>query len=136
MLNRIENVRNVKQLTPSISSGTCRNLLKGAFFEGTEPDKIVAVMAYDVDMRIFVQQGCFTIHASNTALNERPKNDKYLFPLVIPAERAKDIANELFVAGFRKGDIYPDLDNLSKELSEINNFTETRFEEARRDPRD
>jgi hypothetical protein len=121
-LNQIENMEEVGPLTPSINSETCLPVLKGAFFEPEEPDKepnkVLAVMAHDVDLRIFIQQGCFTIHSSRLPLNKRNDHGDFLFPILIPDKYARSIADQLFVAGLRKGDIYPDLANLAAELVE------------------
>ena len=75
-------------------------------------------MADDVDMRIFIQQGCFTIHSSRTPLNLREDHAKFLHPMLIPADCAYSMARQVFAAGMRKGDIYPDLTNLSAEIVE------------------
>jgi hypothetical protein len=116
-MNKLEDVQGVRKLTPSINSGTCESLLKGAFYDGIkEPNKILAVMAHDIDMRIFVQQGCFTLRSSQKALNKKEGSKAYLIPLLINAQNAGRIADEVFVGGFRKGDIYPDLDNLATEI--------------------
>jgi hypothetical protein len=42
-----------------------------------------------------------------------------LSQLVIPAANVKAMAFEIDVCGFRKGDIFPDLQNLASELSGI-----------------
>jgi hypothetical protein len=119
-LNEIENIKGVKNLTPSIISGTCYDLLIGAFQAKREPKKVLAVMAHDFDMRIFVQQGCFTIHSSRIALNKRVGHKRFLFPLIIEAENAGNMADQVFAAGLRKGDIYPDLGNLATEIVDTN----------------
>ena len=116
-LNEIQNIKDVRNLTPSISSKTCLKFIEGAFYPvRKEPKKVIAVMAHDIDMRIFVQQGCFTIHSSPTPLDERKDRRKFLSRLTIPAQCARDIARQLRAAGLRRGDIYPDLANLSVEL--------------------
>jgi hypothetical protein len=89
-LNDRENIEKVGNLTPSINSETCSSLLRGAFYDAEiEPNKVLAVMAHDVDMRIFVQQGCFTIHSSRLPLNKRDKHSEYVIPLLIPAKKCK-----------------------------------------------
>lgn len=118
-LNEIEDFNEVGRLTPSINSKMCDPLIIPAFRDDViEPEKILAVMAHDVDMRIFVQQGCFTIHSSRSALNTRRDQSEFLFPIEIPAGHARRIADQLFTLGLRRGDIYPDLGNLATELIE------------------
>jgi hypothetical protein len=116
-LNQIEDFNKVGGLTPSINSEMCDPMVLPAFrADVVEPDKVLAVMAHDVDMRIFVQQGCFTVHSSRVPLNLRPDHAQFLFPLVVPAKRVRDVASEIFTAGLRRGDIFPDLSNLALEL--------------------
>ena len=73
-------------------------------------------MAVEHDMRMFVQQGAFTIHSETDALNKRQGHSQYLAPLLIKAENVRRMADELYASGFRKGDIFPDLTNLADEL--------------------
>jgi hypothetical protein len=124
-LNKIEHMEGIGDLTPSINSETCLPVLRGAFFEVEEPDKVLAVMAHDVDLRIFIQQGCFTIHSCRLPLNRRKSHGEFLFPLLIPADYARNMADQLFVAGLRKGDIYPDLANMAAELVETHRMFRT-----------
>lgn len=77
---------------------------------------MLAVMASEHDLRMFVQQGCFTIHSDQTPFNLRKTADRYLSKIVVPASSVKELAHEIEVCGFRKGDIYPDLGNLASEL--------------------
>jgi hypothetical protein len=119
LLNQIEDFPDIGRLTPSINSSMCAPMIAGAFYgDAAEPDKVLAVMAHDVDMRIFVQQGCFTIHSSRVPLNFREDHEEFLWPLRIPAENITTMANQIFTAGFRRGDIYPDLSNVALELVE------------------
>ena len=48
-----------------------------------------------------------------------------MFPLLIPADYARNMADQLFVVGLRKGDIYPDLANLAAELVETHRMFRT-----------
>lgn len=122
-LNEVQNLDNIGNLTPSINSGSVRPLLEGAFYQvESEIEGIAAVMAHDVDLRIFVQQGCFTVHSRKVALNLIDGHGVFLRPLLIPAKYARQMAYSLFVAGMRKGDIYPDLDNLAAEIVETHQY--------------
>jgi FRG domain len=50
-------------LTFPIDSSTSAEMLEPAFKERNERGKVLAVMAVEHDMRMFVQQGAFTIHS-------------------------------------------------------------------------
>lgn len=108
------------RVTPAINSRQCKEWVKPAFLveEGDESfhEGPIAVMATELDLRMFVQQGCFTVHKPDT----RPLNSGQVVGLqgrlVIPAGRVQEFARQLHGLGFRGGDLFPDLENLAKEL--------------------
>ena len=105
------------KVTPAIDAHMCKDMIAPAFSDNyTENGKAMAVMATETDLRMFVQQGCFTIHSSTSPLNKHERHSEFLRRLVIPAGAASDIARELEVCGFRQGDIFPDLGHLAAEL--------------------
>jgi hypothetical protein len=106
------------KFTPSIDAHMCEEMLAPAFTDrAKENDKVVAVMAAETDIRMFVQQGCFTIHSDQTPLEKREHNEGYLSGITIPAKYVRHMTREIDICGFRKGDIYPDLANLATELT-------------------
>jgi hypothetical protein len=105
-------------ITPPIQADMCRGMLKPAFTsESTENLKVCAVMAAEHDIRMFVQQGCFTIHSSRYQLNAKQGSNRYLTKLIIPAKSVRRFALEIDVCGLRKGDIFPDLGELAAEMT-------------------
>src|SRR6266511_1739537 len=104
-------------ITPSIDAHMCEALLQPAFSDSApEPHAVMAVMASETDLRMFVQQGCFTIHSDKTALNKLAGNANFLWRIVIEAPDVPTIAHQLRICGLRQGDLFPDLGNLAKEL--------------------
>jgi len=104
-------------VTPSIDAHMCKEMLLPAFTDNSDENgKILAAMASETDMRMFVQQGCFTVHSSPEALNRKPGNSEFLHPVVIKERAAKEMALEISLCGFRQGDMFPDLGNLAAEL--------------------
>jgi hypothetical protein len=104
-------------VTPSVHSTDCRRILAPAFtHKAEEPGIIKAVMASETDLRIFVQQGCFTIHSNRTPIDLLPNRAEFLQVLTIPSTRLKSFRRELHACGFRQGDIFPDLGHLASEL--------------------
>ncbi len=123
LLNISEGFENV---TPSIDAHSCKPLLTPAFTDkDPEVKKVMAVMASERDLRMFVQQGCFTIHSKRRPLEKRKNSTKYLTRILIPAKSVRNMAFEIDVSGFRKGDIFPDLDHLAEELVGIYPPTKT-----------
>jgi hypothetical protein len=108
------------EVTPPIDANMCRDMLTPAFtHRDKENNKVMAVMAAERELRMFVQQGCFTIHSYRKPLNTRKGHEEYLLELRIPAEVVRDLAFSIDVCGFRQGDIFPDLEHLSAELKGI-----------------
>jgi hypothetical protein len=104
-------------LTPSIDAHMCEGMLWPAFTDdAAENDRTLAAMASETDLRMFVQQGCFTIHSSQTALNKRQGHSEFLRAVILDAGHLGRIAQEIHACGDRQGDIYRDLGNLAEEL--------------------
>lgn len=113
-LNRKELAEDV---TPSIEAHICEDFIGPAFSHRYEETQgVLAAMAAEHDLRMFVQQGCFTIHSDPTPLDVRPGHEEYLSKLIIPKDSVREMAHQIDICGFRKGDIFPDLQNLSDEL--------------------
>ncbi len=106
-----------QDVTPAIEAEMVQPLINPAFLHASqETRQVLAVMASEHDLRMFTQQGCFTVHSDRTPLEQRENSSTYLEKLVIPESAIMSFAKEIEICGFRKGDIYPDLDNLALEL--------------------
>ncbi len=115
--HRLNKAELEEKITPSIDAEMCREHLKPAFtHRSKETNKLIAVMAAESDFRMFVQQGCFTIHSYRGHIDERPDASDYLSSITIPSQCVENIATQLNVCGFRRGDLFPDLQNLADEL--------------------
>ena len=77
---------------------------------------VAAAMAVETDRRMLVQQGAFTLHSSTIPLNKSKGKDVWLPQFVVPAKSLASLARELMLLGLRRGDLFPDLDNLAREL--------------------
>jgi hypothetical protein len=109
-------------VTPAINSSGVRPVIQSAFLDvpagslSRPIPAIVAVMASEIDMRMFVQQGCFTAHSSGTSVDSLESSPEFLEQLVVPAERIVEFAAEIDACGITQGDIFPDLEHLAAEL--------------------
>jgi hypothetical protein len=96
------------------------NILNGLIIaarKGKErSDKVVAAMAVETDLRMQMQQGCFTVHGSDIPLNHMDGCADWLRKYVISVRSLPSMARELEILGFRLGDLFPDLANLATEL--------------------
>lgn len=114
ILNKLEGFGDI---TPSIEAKMVAPVLNPAFLrDALEIEKVVAVMASEHDLRMFVQQGCFTLHSDKNELDLWPNAEKFLMKIEIPKESLLNFSEEIRICGFRQGDIYPDLDHLAAEL--------------------
>jgi len=109
-----------EDLTYPIDSNTSLKMLEPAFKGGEENNKVMAVMAVEHDLRMFVQQGAFTIHSERAPLNERNEGYEYrgipyLQPLLIEKEHVHRMALEVHACSIVRGDIFPDLQSLAEE---------------------
>ena len=87
-----------------------------AFGGQEKEDDIVATIMSDVDQRMFIQQGVFTLHTSRRPLEELQRSDACLRKGVIPAGAKERIEWELRICGVSRAKLFPDLGNLAVEL--------------------
>lgn len=99
-----------------LDSLSLRSLIRPAFKGHDRSEKIAAAWAVESDPRMQVQQGAFTIHSSKTPLNQMYEDKDWLCRMVIPGKYVPILAEEIYLLGFRRGDLFPDLDNLALEL--------------------
>jgi hypothetical protein len=86
-------------------------------FGGQEKEEdIIATIMSDVDQRMFIQQGVFTLHTSRRPLEELFQSDACLRKGVIPAGAKERIEWELRICGVSRAKLFPDLGNLAVEL--------------------
>jgi len=109
-----------KAITPSLDAKMCHEMVGAAFTDKyTENLKVLAVMAAETDMRMSIQQACFTIHSFDGPLDTHEIYKTFLASMRIPADAVCAMARAIDACGFRKGDIFPDLDHLADELKGI-----------------
>jgi hypothetical protein len=77
----------------------------------------VAIEPLEAHLRMLVQQSRFTVHGPNCAIDDISGRVDFLRKIIIPCERKAELRSVLELAGTRRSTVFPDLDNLSKELS-------------------
>jgi hypothetical protein len=100
---------------PAVSSRV-RTLSEAAFREVPCDSEPYAVLSQDLDVRVLVQSGAFTIHANPTPLDEHPRAAEFLARFDIPAACRVAFEEELAAMGARRSLLFPDLYNLAREL--------------------
>lgn len=95
-----------------------RGLLLSAFnFTFPSSDKAAAVLGSEIDLRMTVQQGSFTIHGNKAPLESHTESASFLVKFVIPEKAKTQFARELRLSAIRRSALFPDLGNLATELS-------------------
>ena len=100
-----------------LAGSEARPLLLAGLEKGSPVDKVLAVMGQDIDIRMTVQQGAFTLHGTGVPLNERPEATEYLAKFVIPRSEREKLKEELWFLGIRRSSLFPDLANLALDLA-------------------
>lgn len=99
-----------------LSANRLRPLLEPAKRGVDATDNIVAAMAVEADLRMQMQQGAFTVHASATPLNLLAESDGWLRRFAVPADSVSALRRELRLLGYRVDYLFPDLEALAQEL--------------------
>ena len=100
-----------------IAHQSVEHLLKPAFLGGKSPDQVIAVTGQQSDVRMTVQQAGFTIHGGDTPLESHAKADEFLRKFVIPKNAREAFWKELWILGVRRSQLFPDIENLARELA-------------------
>lgn len=74
------------------------------------------VPAPEVDLRILVQQGMFTIHNTHIPLNKQNNSDEFCLKFVVPSESKQQVLDELSSIGIDASSLFPDLQHLARHI--------------------
>lgn len=99
-----------------LSGPEARPMLVAGLDRGAPIDDVLAVVSEDVDLRMTVQQGAFTVHGNDAPLDRRAGADEYLAKFIIPASARQRLLEELWFLGVRRASLFPDLSNLALDL--------------------
>ncbi len=84
-----------------------------------EVDRIAATLVPEQDIRMLVQLGVHTVHGSDRVLETHEHRDRFLMKWVVPAAAKPRLRSDLGVLGIRTSTVFPDLEHLAKELTEL-----------------
>lgn len=108
-----------ESMIPLLSSSHISSLVEGAFNWHLKGDKVLAVQAPYIDLRMAMQLSHYTIHGHRESLEDHPEASSYLRKLVIPQDAMDEFNGDLTILGVRRSTIFPDLENLAAELEEL-----------------
>lgn len=85
-----------------------------------ESDRVVAVVATEVDPRMMVQRSCFTIHGGTASpVGELPNDQRFLLRFEIPPGAKAEIRVGLSRIGVKLSNLFPDLEHLAEETEAL-----------------
>ena len=70
----------------------------------------------EIDLRMLVQIGRFTLHSYNAAIEHLPNSASWLRRYIVPKEQKRKIRAQLAAMGIKQSNLFPDLTNLAAEL--------------------
>jgi hypothetical protein len=103
---------------PWLHGNDAERFVNPPFVGGDNAGGAIAVVAPEIDVRMTVQQGTFTIHGDTTPLENNANANSFLIKFIIPKEAKPTVTKELQVLAIRKSTLFPDLANLADELSQ------------------
>ena len=109
-----------KQALIGVGGSPARQIIRAPFSregQGEESMKIVSIIANHVDPRMLAQQSQFTVHGREDALEEVERSEEFLIRIDIARGARRRIANQLEMIGIHRSNLFPDLENLAKEIS-------------------
>ncbi len=94
------------------------HLLNDAFCTTKQSTKplYAVVPAPQVDLRMLVQQGVFTIHNTQVPLNEQSGSEEFCLKFVVPLESKESLRDELDALGINARNLFPDLQHLASDI--------------------
>jgi len=108
---------------PAIVSHTDNDCVESIIQNITNPkcvkgnDKVVAIFTREIDVRIAVQQGRFTIHGLQAPLEDTANACRFLAKITI-AEKARNVMRDFVdLMGMQLSMLFPDLDHLAEGIA-------------------
>lgn len=88
-----------------------------AAFQGQppSPDRVLAIDAIEVDARMLVQQSCFTVHGTDSPIDDLAPAAVARY--IIPPRCRRPIRDQLEAVGVSRAALFPDLANLAADLA-------------------
>jgi hypothetical protein len=79
-------------------------------------ERVIAIHAREMDLRMMVQHAAFTIHGHIRPLEQEAGAPSYLARYLVPAATKRRILAELRMIGIKKSTLFPDLESLADDL--------------------
>jgi hypothetical protein len=104
---------------PFLTDDRVSSIVRSAFSGRNEASHTAAVIAPRDDPRMAAQLANFTVHGSREPLERHPNAVQFLARVEIPSSARERFNRDLSSAGMRLSSLFPDLEHLAEELSEL-----------------
>lgn len=101
-------------------SAPVASLMTKAFDSASKPTgQVLAIAPWEADVRMLLQASTFTIHDGPSPLESSEHSTGVLYKYRILKDLKPQLRRELEMLGVRRSTLFPDLENLALELSEL-----------------
>lgn len=87
--------------------------------EKVEAPNILAINTQHIDIRQMIQASEFTIHGSETRINDLPDADQFLVSITLPATSKPAYRQILKLLNITESYLFPDLEHLAKQIQSL-----------------
>jgi hypothetical protein len=92
-------------------------LAQAAFVPGTMCEQVIlGIDGKEIDIRMLVQTGRFTLHTYHTPIEYLSESPGWLRRYITPKQHKTKLRHQLAAMGIKKANLFPDLGNLAEEL--------------------
>jgi len=117
---RLNELQGYKPVFPPLDALSVEPLVRPALKDDDTCDTgelaVLAVAPVESDVKMFAQQGTFTVHVSDEPLDLMAGSEEWLKKIVVPEQHVPEMALELDVLGVRLSGLFPDLYHLAREI--------------------
>ncbi|MDO8723424.1 MAG: FRG domain-containing protein [Syntrophales bacterium] len=82
-------------------------------------DRVLAMSGPELDLRMLMQWGVYTIHSNDTPINQLVNNVDYIAEIIISEKDRDQLRKALEIVGFSKTRLFPDLQSLADDIKKI-----------------
>jgi hypothetical protein len=105
--HRLNESQGYEPVFPPLNAASLQDMVRPAIKgEDTSKVAVLAASPLEIDLRMFVQQGQFTIHVTDEPLNQMQVSNNWLKKIRIPATAIGEIAKQLDLLGVRLADVF------------------------------
>ena len=124
------NQRTIGQgVIPAPSHPSSLRMIKSAFGQSVGDaagaETCMAVLGTEIDLRMLLQHGRYTLHNTPTPLNAEAWASEVLIQYVILGSAKEELRGELNALGYRRATLFPDLDSLAEFVKNISLSSES-----------